>query len=351
MVKMKRRRCQELISFCLAILLLVISCSGSSAQHMDASAQQMSGPSSQQMGETSSQQMSGPSSQQMGETSSQQMSGPSSQQMSGPPAQQMSETSSQQMSGPSAQQMSGPSAQQMSGPSAQQMSGPSSQQMSGPSSQQMSGPSSQQMSGPSSQQMSGPSSQQVGGPSLQQMGETSLQQMGGAKSSVGGSNGDNPADTHAITNGADDGTADVMVRNWRGIATKGDESYPIRLNVETIWTVDPDEARNLLASNMSLEDVRSRLRAGKRDEILRGDIRLNNDSYRLIDIILASSGNKSTLKASLASPSSRSGSGEAASVVGHTVVTISVVDEIQVAEGYVVITDSKYIGTYSLLLE
>ncbi len=131
------------------------------------------------------------------------------------------------------------------------------------------------------------------------MGETSLPQMGGAKSSVGSSSYANPADTHAITNGIGDGTADVVVRNWRGIATKDGESYPIRLNVETIRTVDPNEARNLLASNMSLEDVRSQLRAGKKDEVLRGDIRLNNDSYRLIDIILASSGNKSTLKASL----------------------------------------------------
>ena len=175
--------------------------------------------------------------------------------------------------------------------------------------------------------------------------------MGGAKSSVGGSSDANPADTHVIANIIGDGTVDVVVRNWRGIATRDDESHSIRLNVEAIWSVDPDEARNLLASNMSLEDVRSQVRAGKRDAILRGDIRLNNDSYRLTNITLSSLGNKSTLEASLASPGSRSGSGDAASIVGHTVMTISVVDDIQVAEGYVVITDSRYSGTYSLLLE
>ncbi len=271
MIEMRRTRCRELISFYLAILLLVISCPGSSAQHMGEA-------SSQQMGQASSQQMGEPSSQQMGETSS------------------------------------------------------------------------QQMGQASSQQMGEPSSQQMGEPSSQQMGEPLSQQMGGAKSSVGSSSVANPLDTNAITNGIGGGTADVAVRNWRGIATKNGESYPIRLNVETIWTADPDEARSLLASNMSLEDVRSQLRAGKRDEILRGDIRLNNDSYRLINITLAFLGSKSTLKASLASPSSRSGSGDASSIVGHTVVTTSVVDEIQVAEGYVVITDSKYSGTYSLLL-
>jgi len=176
--------------------------------------------------------------------------------------------------------------------------------------------------------------------------------MGGADSaSVGGSSNANPADTHAITNAIGDSNVDVAVQNWRGIATKDDESHPIRLNVETIWTVDPNEARNLLASNISLEDVRSQARAGDRDAILRGNIRLNNDSYQLINITLASSGNRSTLEASLASPSFRSGSEDEASIVGHTVVTISVVDELQVAEGYVVIADSRYSGTYSLLLD
>jgi hypothetical protein len=211
---------------------------------------------------------------------------------------------------------------------------------------------SQQMGETQSQQMGETQSQQMGETQSQQMGETSARQTGGANSnSVVGSSDANAADTHAITNDIDDGAVDVGVQNWRGIATKDGESHPLRLNVETIWTVDPDEARNLLASNMSLEDVRSKARAGERDAILRGTIRLNNDSYRLINITLASSGNKSTLEASLASPSSRSGPEDKAAIVGHTVVTISVEDELKVAEGYVVIADSKYSGTYSLLLD
>ncbi len=288
MIKMRRTQCQESISFYLAILLLVISCSVSSAQHMGEASQQMGGAPSQQMGGTSSPQMGGAPSPQMGGASSQQMGETSSQQMGETSSQQMGETSSQQM----------------------------------------------------------------GETSSQQMGETSARQTGGANSnSVVGSSDAIAANAHAITNDIDDGTVDVGVQNWRGVATKVGESHPIRLNVETIWIVDPDEARNLLASNMSLEDVRSQARAGDRDAILRGNIRLNNDSYRLINITLAFSGDKSTLEASLAIPGSRSGSGDAASIVGHTVVTISVEDELQVAEGYMVIADSKYSGTYSLLLD
>jgi hypothetical protein len=161
----------------------------------------------------------------------------------------------------------------------------------------------------------------------------------------------NPADTPAIANGGGDGTVDVVVQNWRGFATKGDESHPIRLNVETIRTLDPDEARRFLASNISIEEVRSQTRAEDRDTISRGNIRLNNDGYWLIDItMMPSSANRSTLEASVASPRSGSGSRDAASIVGHVVVAISMVGGIEVTEGYMVIDDSKYSGTYSLLL-
>ena len=167
---------------------------------------------------------------------------------------------------------------------------------------------------------------------------------------VGDSSDSNPGDTPAITNGGGDGTVDVVVQNWRGFATKDDESHPIRLNVETIRTLDPDEARRFLASNISIEEVRSQTRAEDRDTISRGNIRLNNDGYWLIDITMMPSGNRSTLEASVASPRSGSGSRDAASTVGHVVVTISMVDGIEVTEGYMVIDDSKYSGTYSLLL-
>jgi len=87
-------------------------------------------------------------------------------------------------------------------------------------------------------------------------------------------------------------------------------------------------------------------RSAERSTILRGHIRLDDDFYRLTDISLTSSGNRSTLKASVA----KSAPGDVASSVGHTVVTISVPDDLGIAKGYVVIDDLKYSGNYSLLL-
>jgi hypothetical protein len=161
----------------------------------------------------------------------------------------------------------------------------------------------------------------------------------------------NPSDSHPANDSAiaywdANGTDDVLIQGWRGLATKGKESLPFRLNVETIRTMRPDEARRLLASNMSIDKVRSLARSAERSTILRGHIRLDDDFYRLTDISLTSSGNRSTLKASVA----KSAPGDVASSVGHTVVTISVPDDLGIAKGYVVIDDLKYSGNYSLLL-
>lgn len=145
-------------------------------------------------------------------------------------------------------------------------------------------------------------------------------------------------------------STDVTIRNWRGVATKDEKSCSVRLDLETIRTVDPDEARRLLASNISLEEVRYQARTGYRDTILKGSIKLNNDSYRLTDIALTSSDNKSTLEASIARPSSGSGSKDAASIIGYAVLTISYANGVDIAKGYMVINDSKYNGTYCLLL-
>ena len=190
-----------------------------------------------------------------------------------------------------------------------------------------------------------------------QMGRV-LPQMEGASSpqmnetddhGVDASSAVNPIDSSEIISGEGEDTVGVAVENWRGFATKDDESHPIRLNVEAIKSVDPAEARRLLALNISLEEVKSQARTSERDAILRGSIRINNDSYRLIDITLASSSN-TTLEAKVASPGFRSGSEDEVSIVGNTVVAISIIDGITVAEGDLAINDSKYSGTYSLLL-
>lgn len=205
-----------------------------------------------------------------------------------------------------------------------------------------------QMAGTPSTQMDGASSPQMGwGPSAQS-GHSSPQMEETKGHFIGGLDGDSPEDALMKADGMGKGSEDVVVQNWLGVAARGNESLSVRLNVQTIRILDPGDARRLLESNISLEQVKSETRSGDRDEILRGSLRLNNDTYRLVDIKLESSGNISTLEAGLASPKSTLGSEE---MVGSALMTISAVDDIEVAEGYVVINESNHSNNYSIFLE
>lgn len=205
-----------------------------------------------------------------------------------------------------------------------------------------------QMAGAPSAQMDGASSPQMGWGPSEQSGHSSPQMEETKGHFVGGPGGDNPEDAPMKADGMGRGSDDVVVQNWQGVAAKGNESLSVRLNVQTIRILDPGDARRLLASNISIEQVKSDTRSGDRDEIIRGSLRLNNDTYRLVDIKFESSGNISTLEAGLASPKSTLGSEE---TVGSALMTLSAVDDIEVAEGYVVINDSNYSKNYSIFLE
>lgn len=291
MIEMRQRMSQDLTFFTLAavLLLLVICGSCSAAQHMDAA--------KPQMGETSGSQISGNSPSQTARASGSQTGSNSESRASGDPV---------------------PKASSGSGPQAGSGFGP---------------------------RIGGDTGSQAGSPSASQTGERSRSQVGGANSpSLNASSGKG---AQATAN--DPGRGDVDVQNWRGTASRDGESYPVRLNVESILTLDPDVARNLLSSNLSLEDIRSQLGSGNRDEILRGSLRISNDSYRLVNVTIESSANESALRASLAGPSAIS-TGDQARIVGHISAAISA-DDLDVARGYAVIDDPRYSGTYNIELE
>lgn len=315
MIEMRRRMCQDLTFFTLAVLLLLICGSCSAAQQGETSGSQMGGNSPTQIA-----------------TASGSQTGSSSDSLAGG------------NTGPQASSGSGFQVGGNSGPQAGDSSGP---QTGGNSDSQAGSNSGSQAGSGSGSQTGGNTGSQADIPPASQMGERSRSQIGGANSpSLNASSGKGAQ--QATANGA--GRGDVDVQNWRGTASKDDESYPVRLNVESILTLDPDVARNLLSSNLSLEDIRSQLGSGNRDTILRGSLRISNDSYRLVNVSIESSFNNSTLRASLAGPSTVSGSGDQAGIVGHISVAISA-DDLNIARGYAVIDDPRYRGTYSIELK
>lgn len=158
-------------------------------------------------------------------------------------------------------------------------------------------------------------------------------------------------DACVLASGVDDESADVLVQKWKGFAANDSASNSVRINVETIKAMDPGEARRLLASNMSLEEVRTLAREGERDRIFRGSMRLNNDSYRLMDITMVSAGNGSAMDASIVLPRRGLASEGVFSVVGHVSMDMYDAGNPAAVKGYVVIDDSNYNGVYRLQLE
>ncbi|MDD4651819.1 MAG: hypothetical protein PHQ34_06275 [Methanothrix sp.] len=148
-----------------------------------------------------------------------------------------------------------------------------------------------------------------------------------------------------------DGNADVILQKWRGLATRDDESYPVRLNVQIIKTLEPDAARMLLESNISIDLVKSQTKSIERDAILRGSMRLDSERFMLSDIKSVPSGNKSLLEANLSVSRAGFGTEGPASIAGRIAITITTIDNLKTAKGEMFIEDSKYGGNYSLLLK
>jgi len=150
-----------------------------------------------------------------------------------------------------------------------------------------------------------------------------------------------------------DGMIDVSIQSWRGIAVEDNEYRSLRLIIENIKSIDPCEARNLLASNASIEEIKSKIRTPNRAVSVRGNLRLDNEIYRLINIIVTSSGNKSILEADvlgpIASPEKKSTNGVKA-IAGNITLTLSMIDGKEVGEGSLNLNDIEHIDTYKILI-
>jgi len=125
------------------------------------------------------------------------------------------------------------------------------------------------------------------------------------------------------------------------------------LIIENIKSINPCEARNLLASNASIEEIKSRIRTPNRAVSVRGNLRLDNEIYRLINIIVTSSGNKSILEADvlgpIASPEKKSTNGVKA-IAGNITLTLSMIDGKEVGEGSLNLNDIEHIDIYKILI-
>jgi len=147
-----------------------------------------------------------------------------------------------------------------------------------------------------------------------------------------------------------DGALGVSFQSWRGFALKGNESHSIRVSIESSRPVEVMSIRKLMASNMTLEEIRNEIKNEGGDVIHRGVMRIGMDVYRLDDISMAPKGNKTVLDAGVSLPKFGS-QNNTTTTIGHLNISLSGEDGRVVSQGILLMKSGEYLGEYRVLLD
>ena len=136
-----------------------------------------------------------------------------------------------------------------------------------------------------------------------------------------------------------------------GFALVGNESHILRLKVESIMPLEPDQIQGILASNKSLEEIRDDIRAKEGEKTNRGSVIFDRSIYPLINIVISPSGNNSTvLKADLADSGPLFTANDTR-ILGSISIIISPSDGGMIGKGELFIEQGLPAARYSLLLD
>jgi hypothetical protein len=94
-----------------------------------------------------------------------------------------------------------------------------------------------------------------------------------------------------------------MLISKQGVVLKDNRSYALRIIVECLMPMEPGRVQKLLSSNRSLEEIREAIGGASGEAIYRGNMKLDEKTYPLINIQIAPfADNASILEADVAKP-------------------------------------------------
>jgi len=136
-----------------------------------------------------------------------------------------------------------------------------------------------------------------------------------------------------------------------GFALVDNESHILRLKVESIMPLEPDQIKGLLSSNKSLEEIRDDIRAKEGEKTNRGSMILDRSIYPLINIVISPFGNNSTaLTADLADSGLLSTANDT-QILGSISMIIAPSDGGMIGKGELRIEKGLPAARYSLLID
>lgn len=171
---------------------------------------------------------------------------------------------------------------------------------------------------------------------------------GNAASNISLNGAKQPLISMALRN-TDSGPVGIVFHQWIGFALKDNESRSLRISIESVRPVEPTSIIKLLASNTTLDEIRKEIRMHEGNVTNRGVMRLGDDTYRLVDIKMTSSANRTVLDAGVSQPSSESDHN--VTIIGHLVVALAREDTTDVGQGVLNMIGGKINGNYRVLLD
>ena len=151
-----------------------------------------------------------------------------------------------------------------------------------------------------------------------------------------------------IAEGAPEG---IIFHHWRGFALKGNESYDLRISIESVRPVEPVSVRKLLASNMTIEEVSKEILSQEGNITYRGHIMLQEDAYQLTNIKTTFSKNNLTLNADVIKSQNGSSSRNAPMILGQLTVDTTNQEGTKKGQGELIINEGLHNGSYQVLLD
>jgi hypothetical protein len=149
----------------------------------------------------------------------------------------------------------------------------------------------------------------------------------------------------------DNAPVGIIFHHWQGFALKGDQSYVLRVSIESVRPVGPVNVRKLLASNMTLDEVRKEILVEEGNATFRGHLRLGECTYLLTNVEVKPLKGNITLSSDLMEPLRNTAVDNSTETVGRiTVNTTSYEGELK-GQGKLIITGGQLIGSYQVLLD
>jgi hypothetical protein len=143
----------------------------------------------------------------------------------------------------------------------------------------------------------------------------------------------------------------IIFHHWRGFALKGNESYPMRISIESLRPIEPVSVRKLLASNMTIEEVSNEILAQEGNITYRGHIMLQESAYQLTNIKMTFVKNNLTLDADVVESQNGSTPGNATIIMGRLTVDTTSQEGAKKGQGELTINEGLHSGSYQVLLD